>query len=152
MGVNESVYTWQQVLQQAQYFQQQSSRSASSNKRNKRSGSNHRRLAGGQSEEQIRNTTIIQNAAATDFTGIKKRAHVPPALKSVCWLPVRCFQTASSRRCLIPVVSSHSYTVVLVLIVQVLRYLPPPQYNGGEWNLVCSAHHQNYIYLYVVYH
>lgn len=49
-GVNVSVHTWKQLLQQAQYFQQQSSRSASSNKRNKRSGSSHRRLAGGQSE------------------------------------------------------------------------------------------------------
>lgn len=50
ISLSSYIYTWQHVLQQAQYFQQQSSRSASSNKRNNRSGSNHRRLAAGQSE------------------------------------------------------------------------------------------------------
>ena len=60
MGPNSSVYTCQQLLQQAQNFQQQSSRSARSNKRNKKRGSNHRRLAGGQSEGDHKTQTISE--------------------------------------------------------------------------------------------
>ena len=69
------IYTWQQVLQQAQYFQQQSSRSANSNNRNKRRGSSHRRLAAGQSEgssqstDNVTNAAIIRNTAARRLTG-----------------------------------------------------------------------------------
>lgn len=31
-------------------------------------------------------------------------------------------------------------SMLVVLSDKVLRFLPPSQHDGGEWNLVCSAH------------
>lgn len=70
-------YTWQQVLQQAQYFQQHSSRSANSNKRNKRRGSNHRRLAGGQSTAWSKGKEWLETQVLSSYK-------VDPANSSSC--------------------------------------------------------------------
>lgn len=33
-----------------------------------------------------------------------------------------------------------------------LRFLPPPQYNGGEWNFVCGAHNFEKKYTALIYY